>query len=60
MSNGYVCFYQGKAIDVYADSAYSAVQKARAEFKPPKSEQHMVHCVLAEKDGKPVIHSPDF
>ena len=36
---------------------YGAQQAAEVYFKPPKSKRHMVHVVLAEKDGKQVVHS---
>jgi hypothetical protein len=37
-------------------SMFDAKEKAIAHFKPPKSKQHMVSVVLAEKDGKQVVH----
>jgi len=54
--NGYVFFYGGKEIEVYATSLYEAYCKAVEAFKPPKSKRHMVHGMLAERDGQPVIH----
>lgn len=56
--NGYICFYNGKQIEVHADTLFAAKEEAVRRFKPPKSKQHMVHCHLAEKDGKAVIHDP--
>jgi hypothetical protein len=58
--NGYVCFYEKKRIEVHAETLYAATLKAKEQFKPPKSKQHMVHCVLAEKDGVQVVHRPTF
>ena len=55
--SGYVCFYDGKRWECYASSMFAAKEKAVAHFKPPKSKQHMVSAVLAEKDGKQVEHS---
>lgn len=56
--SGYVYFYNGKEIAVYAPDKAAAKDKAVAHFKPPKSKSHMVHGMIAEdKDGKPVIHS---
>ncbi len=52
--NGYVCFYKGKKIEVYADSTYAAQQKAALLFKAKKSYE--VNVTLAEKDGEPVVH----
>lgn len=55
---GYVFFYFGTRIEVYAPSLYRATEIAVAHFKPPKSKRHMVHGMLAETaDGKPVIHT---
>ena len=54
--NGYIAFYNGKQIEVHADSSYYAQLEAIKVFKPKKSQQHMVHVVLAEKDGKQVTH----
>ena len=55
--NRYVCFYAGKRWECNASSMFDAKEKAVAHFKPPKSKQHMVSAVLAEKDGKQVEHS---
>ncbi len=55
--HGYIAFYNGKQHEVHADTLFEAKQKAVAHFKPPKSKQHMVHVVLAEKDGQPVTHT---
>lgn len=54
--NGYVVFYNGKHIDVYADTLYAAKLKAIAELKVPKSKQGLLSVILAEKDGVPVTH----
>jgi hypothetical protein len=58
--NGYVCFYNGKRLEVYAASLLEAKNKAVAHFKPAKSKVHMVTCMLAEKDGRQITHTPDF
>lgn len=52
--NGYVCFYKNKRIDVRADSTLEAQNIASKQLKVKKS--WLVTCVLAEKDGKEVIH----
>lgn len=56
--HGYIAFYKGKRIEVHADSALDARNKAAAEFKARKS--YDVTIVLAEKNDKPVIHKADF
>ena len=53
--NGYVCFYKGKRVEVYADSSYAAQQKAAALLKAKRSYE--VTVVLAEKNGEMVVHS---
>lgn len=54
---GYKCFYGDKTADIYAESLYDAKVKAIQHFRAPKTKQHMVTCVLAEKDGEPVYQS---
>ena len=56
--NGYVAFYKGKRIEVYAETKYAAQQEAAKQFKAKKS--YDVTVVLAEKDGQEVIHTADF
>ena len=56
--NGYKAFYNGKELEIYADSLYSAKLKAIELFKPLKSKAHMVSVVLCELDDKQVVHIP--
>ena len=56
--DGYIAFYRGKRIEVMADTSYEAQKKAAEMFKAKKSYE--VTVVLAQKDGKPVIHTPTF
>ena len=52
---GYVCFYKGKRLEVYAASTYQAQLEAAKLFKAKKSYE--VSVTLAEhEDGKPVTH----
>lgn len=55
--NGYIAFFNGKQIEVFADSSYQAQQIAIVKFSAPKSKKHMVAVILAEKDGAQVTHS---
>jgi hypothetical protein len=55
--NGYIAFYNGQQKEVYAENQFAAKKKAVELFKAPKSKQHMVSVVLAEKDGNQVTHS---
>ena len=54
---GYIAFYKGKRIEVYANTSYEAQQKAAALFKAKKSYE--VSVMLAEKDGQAVTHTAD-
>lgn len=56
--NGYICFYQGKRVEVHAETSAQAQQKAAILFKAKKA--YNVTVVLAEKNDKPVVHTPDF
>ena len=63
--NGYVCFYNGKRIEVKAEDPFKAKDEAVKQFKAPKGRQHTISVHLAEKydaDGNviPVVHTPDF
>ena len=56
---GYVCFYNGKRIELYATSLSAAKDLAVAHFKPAKSKRHLISVTLAElPDSSPVIHTP--
>lgn len=52
--NGYVCFYKGKRVEVYADSSYAAQQKAATLLRAKRIYE--VAVVLAEKSGEAVVH----
>ncbi len=53
--NGYLAFYKGKQIEVFADTSYQAQLKAAKIFKAKKSYE--VTVIIAESNGKEVIHS---
>lgn len=55
--NGYIAFYNGKQIELHADTLFAAKTKAVAAFKVSAKKAHMVSVVLAEKDGETVTHS---
>jgi hypothetical protein len=55
--NGYIFFYNGKRVELHADTLYDAHLKAIEHFKPPKSKRHMVHGMIAEKADVQVTHS---
>lgn len=58
--NGYIAFYNDKQIEIRASSLYAAKLEAVKQLKVPKSKQGLLAVVLAEKDGKQVVHTPDF
>lgn len=55
----YEAFYNDKRLLLNAASLLDAKESAVAEFKPPKSKQHMVHVYLVEKD-KHAFYNNDF
>jgi hypothetical protein len=57
---GYIGFYEQRRHELRAASLYDAKQAALAHFRPPKAKAHLVSVVLAERDGQPVTHIPDF
>jgi hypothetical protein len=52
---GYLAFYKGRQIEVYAESSYQAQKKAAKEFNAKKSYEVSVY--LCEIDGKEVVHT---
>lgn len=64
--NGYICycFKNHQQTEVYAADLISAkdlaVEKFRALHRKIKIKDSDVTCDLCEKDGTPVVHTPDF
>lgn len=56
--NGYVTFYKGKRLEVYAETSYKAQQEAARQLKVPAKKMYLISVVLAEEDGKEVTHLP--
>ncbi len=54
--NGYVCFYNSKRFEVYADSSYLAQCVAAEKLRIKRRLQHKITVILAEKDGESVTH----
>ncbi len=55
---GYMGFFNGKQIELYASSLYQAKVKATEHFKPRKSQAHMVSVIICERaDGAVVLQS---
>lgn len=57
-SCGYVCFYNGKRVEVYADTTFQARQQVAKMLKVPPKKQYMITVVLAERSGEPVKIDP--
>jgi len=58
--DGYVCFWEQKREEIYADTSYEAQELATAAFQKhtrKKVRSYQVHVVLAERDGQDVVHS---
>lgn len=55
---GYIVRFNSKEVEVYANTMFEAKQLAVKHFKPSKSKEYMVNVMLAEINGKPVIHTP--
>jgi uncharacterized protein (DUF952 family) len=55
--NGYIAFYKGKQVEVYANTSYEAQQKAAVMFKVKPAKSYDVAVVLAERNGQQVVHS---
>jgi hypothetical protein len=54
--NGYIAYYKGQRLEVYAETLYAAQTKAAQLLKVPSKRQYQVHTVLAELNGTPVEH----
>lgn len=55
--NGYIAILHGKRIEIRAPSLFAAIQQAKAELKPRKKDMGYLVVALAEKGGKPYIHT---
>lgn len=53
---GYIATYRGRSIEIYADTTLQAQEAAAKFFKARKTYE--VDVMLAEKNGKPVVHDP--
>lgn len=58
--NGYLCFFEKQKIEVYATSTVDAMKLALKYFRVRPNKAYLVTVLLAEKDHKPVVHTPDF
>ena len=55
---GYVCFYKGQRIEVYATSSFDAQESAAKILKVKAKNSYQVSVYLAERpNGETVTHS---
>lgn len=55
---GYICFYQGKKVEVLANTSYAAQTQAAEVFKLSAKNQHKVDVYLCERpDGSQVTQT---
>ena len=55
---GYIATFNGRQIEVYADSSYRAQLLALDYFKPSKNKKHLVSVSLAEIEGEQITQLP--
>ena len=55
--NTYIAFFNGRQLELQADSMYAAVLTARKELKVSKSKEGLLAVVLAAKGDEAVDHS---
>jgi len=56
---GYVCFWKGERVEVRALRTFDAQELARQELQKgrrAKVKAYEIAVMLAEKEGKPVLH----
>ena len=53
----YIAFFNGRQLELQADSQYAAVLMARKELKVSKSKEGLLAVVLAAKGGEAVVDS---
>lgn len=58
--NGYIAFHKDRKTEVYANTTLEAQRKAAEFFRVKPNKAYEVSVVLAEKDGKEVVHAPLF
>ena len=55
--NTYIAFFNGRQLELQADSMYTAVLMARKELKVSKSKEGLLAVALAAKGDEAVVHS---
>ena len=57
--NTYIAIFNGRRLELQADSMYAAVLMARKELKVSKSKEGLLAVALAAKGDEAVVHSGD-
>ena len=57
--NTYIAIFNGRQLELQADSMYAAVVMARKELKVSKSMEGLLAVVLVAKGDEAVVHSGD-
>ena len=57
--NTYIAIFNGRRLELQADSMYAAVLTSRKELKVSKSKEGLLAVVLAAKGDEAVVHSGD-
>ena len=55
--NGYLAFYQGEQVEVYADTIWQAKQIALRQLSVPKKKQGLLSIALAEVNNNQFTHN---
>lgn len=58
--NTYIAFFKGQQKEVKASSSYQAQLEGAKLFNVKPNKSYTVTVMLAEKDGKEVVHTPNF
>ena len=59
--NGYVCFYNGQRVEVYAETSLKARSEAARRLRVRPRSEYKINVILALRaDGTEVVHTADF
>lgn len=58
--NGYIALYNGKKIEVIAETSYKAQVEAARVLNVKEKNRYKISVYLCEKNGEPVTHVADF
>ena len=60
--NGYICFFNGKSVEIRAKSSFAAQQEAARILRVKESKQYLISVLFCEsKEGEQITHrTSDF